>query len=216
MEMIKSVKLDEKYKDVLLEFQTREDIPEEWLDTPIGSFILSQNFGWPIQTTGTPQLTIATCIEFRYSLPIPRMYAYVIRRASGRIIGSEFSVAYTLAKGVKHLLMIGHNDCGMSHIDENGPLVINALIEQGWSEETARAYVAKHGARHAINDELDSLRIEYERIRKLFPKLVIAPLFVCLSDSHLYLPKWYKNIEHSCPESVAKGSVDDELILALP
>ena len=101
MQMPPSIRSEEKYLSRLIEINSRERIPTEWLDTPIEAFIMSQNFGWPIQTTGNPELLISTCMEFRYALPMPRMYAYVIRRASGRVIGSEFSVGYTLAKGLE-------------------------------------------------------------------------------------------------------------------
>lgn len=209
------VKFDQKLVGRLTEFEIREDIPEQWLGTPIEAFIMSQNFGWPIQTTGQPEVLIASCIEFRYSLPVPRMYAYVIRRASGRVIGSEFSVGYTLAKGVKYLLLIAHNDCGMSKVPAVAPDVVNAFVDQGWSREVAEEYVRKQGARHAITDELDALKEEYLRLRKLFPKLRIAPLFVCLYDSKLYLPKWYEELSSQERYEVT-SAVPDEVIRALP
>lgn len=214
MNSLPSVKVDEKYRDRLKEFHTKDDIPEEWRGTAIEAFILSQNFGWPVQPSGQPELLIATCIEFRYALPIPRMYAYVIRRASGRVIGSEFSVGYTLAKGVKNLILIGHNDCGMSKMSDNAPSVVAAFVEQGWSKEAAENYVKKHGTRHAIEDELDSLEDEYLRVKTLFPKINIAPLFVCLHDSRLYLPKWYS--KDAADKLPANGTVSDQLIASLP
>lgn len=215
MHTLPSVRSDEAFLDRLIELRATEDIPKEWHGTPIESFIMSQNFGWPIQTTGKPELLISTCIEFRYAMPVPRMYAYVIRRASGRVIGSEFSVAYTLAKGIKSMIMIGHNDCGMARVEENTPNVIDALVDQGWSRTAAEEYCAKHGERYAIEDELDSLRTEYLRIRKIFRKLTIAPLFVCLYDTRLYLPKWWHELEKS-ERKPPGGMVPDEEIKALP
>jgi carbonic anhydrase len=194
MESLPCIRDDEKFREELFEIRSREDIPKEWQGTPIEAFIMSQNFGWPIQQTGKPELLIATCIEFRYALPMPRMYSYVIRRASGRIIGSEFSVAYTLAKGVNCLLMIGHNDCGMTKVEETKPLLVDALVNQGWNRELAKMYVDKHGDRHEIFDELWALKDEYVRVRNVFPKLLVAPMFVCLFDSKLYLPKWYPEV----------------------
>lgn len=214
MDTLPSVKLDKKYADRLAEFDTRQDIPEEWRQTPIESFIMSQNFGWPIQTSGKPVLLIATCIEFRYALPVPRMYAYVIRRASGRPIGSEFSIGYTLSKGVNHMVMIGHNDCGMAKVEQAAPGVIDAFVNQGWSRQAAEAYVQKQGARHAIKDEIDALKDEYVRLTKLFHKLTIAPLFVCLYDSKLYLPKWYKELSND--STTQAEPVPDSVIAALP
>jgi len=208
------VKIDEKYKDLLLPVETSQDIPEEWQNTPIAALIMAQNFGWPIQGSGKAELLISTCIEFRYALPVPRMYAYVIRRASGRVIGSEFSVGYTLAQGVKFLALIGHNDCGMSKVHERAPSVVQAFVDQGWTESAAHEYVSKQANRHAITDELDALREEYIRVRRLFKKLVIAPLFVCLHDSKLYVPTWYKEVhDNTVPDETV---VPDTLIQNLP
>ncbi len=215
MNRLPSVSHDQQYDNLLLDLQNNNDIPKEWRDSPIEHFIMSQNHGWPIQTSGNPELLIATCIEFRYALPIPRMYAYVIRRASGRIIGSEFSVGYTMAKGVKHLVIIGHNDCGMAKVPEAAPLVIDAFVKQGWSKEAATRYVEKHGKRHAIPNELEALQDEYIRIRRLFPKLEVAPLFVNLYDSKLRLPTWYADTRAEL-DIGPHGPVDDALIDALP
>lgn len=207
------VKADDKYRDHLIEIHSREDILETWRDTPIESFIMAQNFGWPIVSSGKVELLIATCIEFRYALPIPKMYAYVIRRASGRVIGSEFSVGYTLSQGVRYLILIGHNDCGMSKVYEKAPDVVRAFIDQGWAKDIAEQYVQKQAARHAINDELEALHQEYLRLNSVFRKLVIAPLFVCLHDSKLYIPKWLSETQ----KELAPGSeVPAELIRNLP
>jgi carbonic anhydrase len=217
MNSLPSVRLDAKFKDQLLELSTPGDMPGCWQNSPLESFILSQNCGWPIQTSGKPELLIATCIEFRYALPIPRMFAYVIRRASGRLIGSEFSVAYTIARGVKHLAIVGHNDCGMSQLNEMAPQVVNSLADQGWSRQSAQDYVDTQAKRLAISNELDTLKEEYKRLRKIFPKMMIAPLFVDLYDGKLRLPKWYHEVEQrSQAEQAPLPVVSDELIKQLP
>lgn len=207
------VRADDKYRDSLIEIQSREDIPDAWKGTPVESFIMAQNFGWPIVSTGKVELLIATCIEFRYALPVPKMYAYVIRRASGRVIGSEFSVGYTISQGVKYLVMIGHNDCGMSKVYEKAPSVVQAFVDQGWDPKVAEDYVNKQASRHAISNELDALRTEYIRLTNVFRKLIVAPLFVCLHDSRLYIPKWYAEEESNLPQ---EPKVPNELIQNLP
>ncbi len=143
------------------------------------------------------------------------MYAYVIRRASGRVIGSEFSVGYTLAQGVKYLAIIGHNDCGMSQLDVKKQAVIDAFVEQGWQRDAAEGYVAKHAARHAIDDELLALKDEYVRLKKIFRQLTIAPLFVCLHDSRFYIPSWLSEPEIEDLEDIG-SSVANEVINSLP
>jgi carbonic anhydrase len=122
------------------------------------------------------------------------MYAYMIRRASGRLVGSEFSVGYVISRGVKHLVLIGHNDCGMVKVTEHGADVVDALADQGWNRTLAQQFVRHYTKKHKIADELGALEGEYVRLCKLFPKLVIAPLFVNLYDSKLYLPKFF--VEH--------------------
>lgn len=208
------VKGDEKYRDLLISVDSNADIPEEWLKTPIESIVMAQNFGWPIQGSGKVELLISTCIEFRYALPVPRMYSYVIRRASGRVIGSEFSVGYTLAQGVRYLALIGHNDCGMSQVYEKAPRVVDAFVDQGWEREAAERYVQTQIGRHSIVDELDTLRAEYIRLKGLFRKLTIAPLFVCLHDSKLYIPMWYPEVHKEFETGDAR--VPLELIDQLP
>jgi carbonic anhydrase len=215
-QQLPSVKMNKKLTEQLVEIHREEDVPEEWRDTPIGAFIMAQNFGWPIQTTGKPELLISTCIEFRYTFQVPRTYAYIIRRASGRVIGSEFSVGYTIARGVNHMVMIGHNDCGMSQIEQMAPLVVEAFVNQGWDRKLAEEYVEHHGARHAISDELGALKDEYERVHRIFPKLTVAPLFVCLYDSRLYLPKWYAPVKAKEKQETHNVQVPNEAIRSLP
>lgn len=209
------VRLDEKYRDELIIVESQQDIPKVWQNTPIASFIMAQNFGWPIQSSGKPELLISTCIEFRYALPVPRMYAYVIRRASGRVLGSEFSVGYTLAQGVKYLALIGHNDCGMSQLPAKKDAVIEAFVNQGWKRSVAEDYVKRQAQRHGISDELEALKEEYLRLKSIFRQLVIAPLFVCLHDSRLYIPKWVSDEQLGVP-AVSETNVPDDLILSLP
>lgn len=209
---VPSVKLEDKYHDLLVEIETRNDIPDEWQNGPIGAFIMAQNFSYPINTSDKPQVLIVTCIDFRFAMTVPKLFSYVIRRAGGRVAGSEFSVGYCMAKGVKDLIVIGHNDCGMTKVPEHAPKLLEAFMEQGWSKEAAEKFIDKHGPKHAIRDELGALENEYERLIQVFPKLKIAPLFVNLYDSKLHLPKWYLNDRIQPKE----GPVSDELIDKLP
>lgn len=196
MVLPKSVLTDPRYENRLVAMNSLDEIPEPWRDTPIEGLIRAENMGQRLEEkVGEPQLLIATCIEFRYALPIPRMYAYVIRRASGRLNGSEFSMAYVLAQGVRHLALIGHNDCGMTKVAEKRQSLIDALIDQGWNPDRAEDYINANAARHMIPDELEGLKREYIRLRRIFKKLVVAPMFVDLSDTHLFVPKWYFELD---------------------
>lgn len=182
---------DPRYHGRLAPIDSEKDIPERWHNSPIETLILSQNFDQAIETTGDPQLLIATCIEFRYQPKVPSAFAYIMRRASGRLVGSEFSIAYTMAKGVQHIALVGHNDCGMTKVAEHKDAMVNALVEQGWYKDRAEDYVTMNSSRYAITDEISSLKREYLRLRRLFHKVEIAPLFISLANSKMYLPAWY-------------------------
>lgn len=84
----KPIEEDSRYAGKVEYIDSISKIPVEWQNTPIEKFIRAENFGEKIEGSGTPELLIAACIEFRYALPIPRMFAYVLRRASGRLIGA--------------------------------------------------------------------------------------------------------------------------------
>lgn len=206
-----SIEIDPRYSQRVVAIKSPEDIPEHWKATPVDSLIRAENFKQPITPGEAPQLLIAGCIEFRYALPIPSMYAYVIRRASGRLIGSEFSVAYVLSRGVKHIVLLGHNDCGMTKTRQAAAGMINALVEQGWQRERAEEYVSYQVGRYSIEDEIDALEREYYRLKRLFRQVAIAPLFVNLADTKLFIPKWY--LENPNPEP--SGKVSDEELLTL-
>ncbi|MGD9682221.1 MAG: hypothetical protein AB7W16_13630 [Candidatus Obscuribacterales bacterium] len=183
-----------KFSDRLDPVESREDLPPHWLDSPIEEFIGAHNFGKEIEGASQPRLLIVSCIEFRFRPQIPNNFAYVIRSAGGRmsnLAGSEFALSYIFAKGVKHIAIVGHNDCGMTKVDQFKPALIEALIDQGWEKEKAGAFIEENAGRFAMDDEIESLRREFLRLRSLFNNVVIAPLFVSLASNRLHIPSWH-------------------------
>ncbi|MCW5823095.1 MAG: hypothetical protein KIT34_09850 [Cyanobacteria bacterium TGS_CYA1] len=212
MSLPTSISDDERYRGRLQEISSVFDIPPEWRNSPIEKLICSENFGQKIEEGTKPELLIAACIEFRYALPIPRMFAYVIRRASGRLVGSEFSLAYILSAGVRHFALIGHNDCGMTKVLKKQDDLISALIEQGWPRDRAEDFVHSQSERHMMKDEIDGLRREYIRLRRLFKKVTIAPMFVDLADTKLFIPTWYNELRELDADSLSDKVLDIDLI----
>lgn len=86
-----------KFNTRLSRIDKPEDIPERWVNSPIADIIGAHNFSQGIDVSGEPKLLISTCIEYRFRPEVPSNFAYVIRRASGRLIGSEFSLVYALS-----------------------------------------------------------------------------------------------------------------------
>ncbi|MBP6745523.1 hypothetical protein KA344_09810 [bacterium] len=205
-----------KFNTRLKAMDTPEDIPAHWLGSPIAELIGSHNFGQKIEVTGEPRMLISTCIEFRYRPAVPSQYAYVIRRASGRLIGAEFALVYALSRGVKHVVLIAHNDCGMTKVTQHKPAMIATLVEQGWDPERAEEFVAMHAGRYHIEDEVDSLKREFYRLKRLFKNVEIAPLFVSLSSNRLHVPNWYLDFVKKPDLGNANECVPAEEYLMLP
>ncbi len=192
----------------LKQVNTREDIPERWLGSPIEDLIGAHNFDKPIESGGDPRLLIVTCIEYRFQPEIPNMWAYVNRCAGGRLAGNEFSVSYILAKGVRHMALIGHNDCGMTKVIEFKPMLIDALVGQHWERDRAEDFVEQNAARFLMHDEIDGQKREFMRLRKLFPEIEIAPLFVSIASMRLHIPKWYFDYIKEAPEHASVQPAD--------
>lgn len=206
--------LSEYYQERLFELRFSMDIPRHWVGTPIEAFIQSQNFGYPLEPHTEPQLLISACMEFRFALAIPANYAYVIRTAGGRLRGAEFAVGYVLSRGVKYLLLMSHNDCGMVKVAQHAPHIIEAFVKQGWSRARAEEYVQSRASYYALRDELEGLEQEYHRLKRLFKDVHVAPLFLNLSDRRVHIPRWYH--EHLKKELEADTEpVDDADILSL-
>jgi carbonic anhydrase len=199
------------YKDKLVELGSSVDIPQRWKGTPIEAYIQSQNLGYPISPHSEPQLLICSCIEFRFSLRVPAMYAYVIRTAGARLHGAEFTLGYVLSRGVKNILLISHNDCGMAKIPQHRQDIIKIFVEQGWSERSAQDFVNSRAKRFAIDDELEGLKHEYYRLKHLFKAVHVAPLFLDLADGRVHIPRWYQEFIESGAEADSKPVLDEEI-----
>ncbi len=184
-----------KFGSRLVQLESPEALPQRWRGTPIEDFIAAHNFDKTVRTSSEPKLLVVSCIEFRFTPQIPRNFAYVIRTAGGRISqipGSEFALAYILANGVRHIVTVGHNDCGMTKVHAFKPRLISALVEQGWDSDKAEKCIEDNSDRFAMKDEIDALEFEFIRLRSLFKNVEIAPLFVSLSSTRLHLPAWYE------------------------
>jgi hypothetical protein len=182
---------DRRYSDQLVELMSSADIPDRWRGTPIEQIIQALNFGYPLHPQLTPCVLIVSCMEFRFSLPIPANYGYVIRTPGGRLTDGELAVGYVLSKGVSNILLIAHNDCGMTHLTEQSAAIVRAFVGQGWPEASAANFVKAQIEKQGIVNELEAQENEYHRLKKLFKKVHVAPLFLTLEDKKVYLPRWY-------------------------
>lgn len=199
------------YKDKLVDLASSKDIPAQWAGTPIEQIIQAQNFGYPLHSPGDPQALIVSCMDFRYAPPIPAHYAYVIRTPGSRLIGAELAVGYVLSRGVKDIVLIAHNDCGMTKLVGHRHKIADAFEEQGWNKEKSHQFLDHQIPKHGFENELDALEQEYHRLNKLFKNVRVAPLFLVLEEKRVYLPSWFQHIIHKQPGQSTERVSDDEI-----
>ena len=160
-------------------------------DTAIGHLLEYHNLEKPFLVYDRAQLLIGMCMDNRKHLKIPENFAYIIRSGGANLRYSEFKVSYAIAVGnVRHIALIGHNNCGMVNLAERKNEFINGLVENaGWEREKAEEHFMQFAPMYEIGNETDFVLSETKRLSSRYPKVVIAPMLYLVEDNKLYLLK---------------------------
>ena len=128
--------------DHLLSVQTLDDIIPEFRQTPIGLLLEYHNLNKAFDTFEKAQLLIGMCMDNRKHLHIPDNFAFIIRSGGANLRYSEFKVSYAIAVGqVRHMALIGHNNCGMVNLISRKDEFVKGLVETaGWEKEKAEEH----------------------------------------------------------------------------
>lgn len=177
--------------DRLLEIESVSAIPEEYVNTPIGNLLEYHNLNKTFAVFQNAELLIGMCIDNRKHLNIPDNFAFIIRAGGANLRYSEFKISFAISVGeVKHIALIGHNHCGMVNLASKRELFINGLVNNaGWSRERAEEHFTKFAPMFEIGNEIDFILSETIRLRKVYPKIQIAPMMYLVEDNRLYLIK---------------------------
>ena len=128
------------------------------------------------------------CIDNRKHLNIPANFSYIIRTAGGNLKNNEFHISFAVSvKGINHFALIGHNNCSMRDISTRKEEMIVGLVRAGWEKHKAESHINQFADSFEIGNEIDFLLSETKRIRQMYPRLVVAPMFYKLEDNRLYL-----------------------------
>lgn len=168
-----------------------EDILPEYRGTPIDDLIQYHNFKKPFRNYERPEILIGMCMDSRKSLQTPENFAFVIRAGGANLRYAEFKVSYAIAVGqVRHIALIGHNNCRMVNLVSRKDEFINGLVEAaGWDPEEAEEHFMHHAPMFEIGNEIDFILSETKRLRLRYPKIQIAPMMYSVDDNKLYLVK---------------------------
>jgi len=175
----------------LLSIQSVDDILPEYRQTPIGLLLEFHNLNRPVDTYDKAQLLIGMCMDNRKHLHIPDNFAFIIRAGGANLRYSEFKVSYAIAVGqIRHIVLIGHDNCGMVNLISRKDEFIKGLVETaGWQQERAKEHFLHFAPMFEIGSETDFILGETKRLRNLYPKIIIAPMFYKVDDNKLYFIK---------------------------
>jgi len=167
------------------------DIPKEYLDTPIGLLLEYHNLNRDFQNYSEAQLLIGMCMDNRKHLHMPDNFAFIIRSGGANLRYSEFKVSFAISVGeVKHIALIAHSNCGMVNLMSKKNQFITKLSDNGgWTTEQAEEHFNNYAPMFEINNEIDFILSETQRLRQRYPKVQIAPMYYKLEDNLLYMIK---------------------------
>ncbi|MCK9574000.1 MAG: carbonic anhydrase [Candidatus Omnitrophica bacterium] len=165
------------------------DIPRKYKKTPIGLLLEYHNFGRAFDKYTQAQLLIGMCMDNRKHLRMPDNFAFIIRSGGGNLRYSEFKVSYAIAVGgISHIVLIGHNQCGMVNLAARKEQFIKGLVKNaGWRKKDAVDHFENYAMMFEIGNEVDFILSETKRLRVRYPKVSVAPMLYRIEDNRLYL-----------------------------
>jgi len=172
----------------LLPVKTSEDILPEYRGTPVETLFEYHNFKMPFGSYTDSKMLIGMCMDKRIHLNIPARFAFTIRTGGANLRYSAFNVSYAIAVGgVRCIVLIGHNDCGMVNLYSKKDQIVGGLVEgAGMDPEQSEDHFRNYAPMFEIDSETEFLLSEAARLRKKYPKIMVAPLFYILEDNMLY------------------------------
>jgi carbonic anhydrase len=175
----------------LLPIKSVEDILPEYQGTPISRLLEYHNLNRPHDTYEKAHLLIGMCMDNRNHLKIPDHFSYIIRAGGANLRYSEFKVSYAIAVGgVKHIALIGHNNCAMVNLSSRKKQFIDGLVEKGgWDSQWAEEHFNQFAPMFEIGNEIDFTLSEVKRLRQRYPKVIVAPMIYSVENGKLFLIK---------------------------
>jgi len=166
----------------------RTDILPEYQGTPAGLLLEYHNLDRALGSGPGRQLLIGMCMDSRKALRIPPDFAYVLRTAGANMRDNEFRISFAIAVGgVRTLVLIAHTDCAMTRVKYQHDEFVRGLVEHaGWDRQRAEKHFNDSVHKFGIDNEVDFVMQEAERLRKLYPGITVVPLLYRVEDDLLY------------------------------
>ena len=173
----------------LIKISKTNHILPEYQQTPIGLLLEYHNLDRPLDNYLSAQLLIGMCMDNRKHLRIPDNFSFIIRTGGANLRYSEFKISYAISVGgIQHIALIGHNNCGMVNLKSRKDLFVKGLVEKaGWDKNKAEGHFTHFAPKFEIGNEIDFVLSEAKRLRLMYPKICIVPMFYRVENNKLYL-----------------------------
>ncbi len=173
----------------LTDISSLQDIPGEIADSPVALLLQYHNLQKPFDTYEKAQLLIGMCMDNRKSLRIPENFAYIIRTGGANLRYNEFQVSYAIAVGgIRHLVLMGHNQCAMVNLISKKDRFINGLVANGgWDRTLAEQHFIHQAPLFEISNEIDFVLSEAKRLQVRYPGTVVIPSYYNIDNGKIYL-----------------------------
>ena len=166
-----------------------KDISEEFKNTPVEDFFKFHNLKKEFKTYDSAQLLIGVCMDNRINLRIPKNFAYIIRTGGANLRYNELQVSFALAMArIRHIILIGHNHCGMSGLYSKKDSFVNGLAElPNWEKQKAENHFMNYAPMFEIDDAKEFVVAEAERFMNKYEGVTVTPAFYTVEDDRIYL-----------------------------
>jgi carbonic anhydrase len=164
------------------------DILPAYIGTPVEWLLRYHNLGESLPPgSGRAQLLVGMCMDDRKDLVIPNEFAFVLRAAGGNLRDHEFDISYAVAMGgVTAIALLAHTDCGMVNVRKKRAAFVRGLVERGgWEQTRAAEHFDQSVPHYEIDDAVEFVVAEADRLRAAYPALLVAPLLYRVEDDRL-------------------------------
>ena len=167
------------------------DIPRAIRKTPFSDLLRYHNLDESSKKYDKARLLVCMCMDNRKQLRLPDNFAYILRTGGGNIRYREFKISYAVGiGGVRHIVVIGHDNCGMTNlVSKRGAFIKGLMKNAGWSRQKAMEYFVTYAPLFEIGNEMDFVIAEARRLNFKYPKVKVLPMFYRIADGKLYLIK---------------------------
>ncbi len=170
-----------------IKIKEEKDIPQKYRNTPVYKLLCYHNLGAELKAHSTAELLIGMCMDNRKQLRIPENFAYIIRTGGANLRYSEFKVSYAIAiGGVRHIVLIAHNNCGMVNLVSKREQFVQGLCENAnWDKKRAEEHFMNYAPMFEIDNEVEFVVNESRRLSEKYPGIAVTPLLYSIEDNML-------------------------------